>query len=513
MNKGDTIPSGNDTYTIVRPLGSGATSEVYLATTTEGVQVALKVLRSHVPQTIIDSFFLEAKILDEFKIAEENFDGVRAIPERYKTEREGEVKFLAQEFVFGRSLEDLLDDSPYYLKEPVALKITFQVARVLHLLHTELKRSYTDFQLKNIYWEESCEHVRVLDWNHVSDLFKNRTPEDEKDANRLKQADLSRLGIYLYKMLTGKAADPQGEKERSLATRAGKDRWDAISEGTRRLVLCMLHPNPEKRFASAAALREEVGWLVEQWAKQGTMLATDVFTIIKPLQSNLNSLSLTNLEPLSGLVPEIKRLFSDPSIATQPDQHTNTELLGFAECAVKRARMMVDLAPRGESPPPPEALRSIEKMVEKSSAAIREQLKGGTDPFGAGRTFYDTCDYGRAYDRWMIAAKETDLLDHWRWVQVALTGRDKLGVLALPNVRERIAEALKAMKEEQYEQAAELLRKIQAQVPLDALHAELDARRLIDEARQMERTAVSPEECLEAAQKYDEAERKLQRIP
>ena len=503
MNKGETITSGNDTYTIVRPLGSGATSEVYLATTTEGVQVALKVLRSHVPQTIIDSFFLEAKILDEFKIAEEKFDGVRAIPERYKTEREAEVKFLAQEFVSGRSLEDLLDDSPYYLDEPVALKITFQVARVLHLLHTELKRSYTDFQLKNIYWEESCEHVRVLDWNHVSDLFKNRPPEDEKEANRLKQADLSRLGIYLYKMLTGKAADPQGEKERSLATRAGKDRWDAISEGTRRLVLCMLHPNPEKRFASAVALREEVGWLVEQSGKEGAVLGMGVSPLVN---LNLASLSWSDLKPLDAWVPEIKRVSNTPS----PNDLTNKEVLDLAERAVKRARMMLDFARLSKSPLTSNAFLSIEKMVEESSTTIRKQLGGGTDPFGAGRTFYDSGDYTRAYDRWMIAAEETDLLDHWRWVQVAKVGMNNRGMLS-PDVRGSIAKALKEMKEELYEQAAETLRDIQ--VPLDALHAELDARRLIDEARQMERTAVSPEECLEAAQKYDEAERKLQRIP
>ena len=273
MQPGSTIQGAQQIYTVSRALGSGAMSEVYLASTTiewREVQVVLRVLRPHVPQMIIDGFFLESEILDAFKIAEEKFDGVRAIPERYETMRAGEVKFLAQEFVRGQSLKDLLDNPPYYLDECVALTIAAQVARVLHLLHSELKRSYTDFQLRNIYWDQNDLHVWVVDWSHVSDIFTN-----EEQSDRLKQANLRQLGVYLYKMLTGKAADPQGETERDLAQRAG-ERWQVLSVGVRRLILKVIQPSPRQYVFSAATLREEATWLTEQWAKSGLALATEI---------------------------------------------------------------------------------------------------------------------------------------------------------------------------------------------------------------------------------------------
>ena len=273
MQPGSTIQGAQQIYTVSRALGSGAVSEVYLASTTiewREVRVVLRVLRPHVPQTFIDGFFLESEILDAFKIAEEKFDGVRAIPERYETIRAGEVTFLAQEFVRGQSLNDILDNPPYYLDECVALTIAAQVARVLHLLHSELKRSYTDFQLRNIYWDQNDLHVWVVDWIHVSDIFTN-----EEQSDRLKQANLRQLGVYLYKMLTGKAADPQGETERDLAQRAG-ERWQVLSVGVRRLILKVIQPSPWHHVFSAATLREEATWLIEQWAKSGLALATEI---------------------------------------------------------------------------------------------------------------------------------------------------------------------------------------------------------------------------------------------
>jgi len=507
MKPGETIKGTGYTYVIESPLGEGKTVKVYLATDNfDRKKVALKVLHSDASPEIIKSFFLEAEILNEFKKAEEELDDKRAILYLYKIERNKAPKFLAQELVSGISLKALLDAPPYCIKEPDALDITSQVARVLHLLHTKLERSYTDFQFQNIYWEKSSKRVQVLDWNHVSDRFKNRTPEDEEEANRLKQADLSLLGVYLYMMLTGKATDPQGEKEKLLAARAGKDCWDAISEGTRRLMLRMLHPNPERRFASAATLREEVDWLAEQSGRKGEDLVKDIFRFCS---LNLDSLSWSALEPLGAWVPEIK----SASDTTQLNLTEDEVVFGFAEHAVERARMMLSFARLSKSEVEDKTLDSLKLKVEEQSKAIRTKLKGNSnDPFGAGRTYYDSDNYGRAYELWVIAAEETGLLDHWRWVQVALVGKSNSKVLALPGIKEDIAKALEAMKEGLYEQAKETLLKIQAQqVLLDTLLAELEAHELINEARRVEKTAASPNEYEKAADLYDKAEEILQR--
>jgi serine/threonine protein kinase len=295
MKPGTSIKGHEHTYIIERKLGSGATSQVYLATIQgqsqeQADRVALKVLRPDVGPEIRKSFFLEADILRELYAAEEQFDNRHAIPRLYEIRRDSDPCFLAQELVPGRSLETWLGQSPYYLEEPVALQITAQVARVLHLLHTKLGRSYTDFQLKNIYFDESTGQVQIIDWNHVSAPGQG-TPD----------ADLILLGVYLYQMLTGKLASERGESEHALERRAG-EHWQALSLGCRQIVVKALHPNPQQRFPSAAAMRDELVWLNTQWSRTGVELAVETGTY---LERDLERAEvLLDLARRSGGVPE-----------------------------------------------------------------------------------------------------------------------------------------------------------------------------------------------------------------
>jgi serine/threonine protein kinase len=295
MKKGTPVKGHERTYIIERELGSGATSQVYLATIQSQSQeqadrVALKVLRPDVGPEIRKSFFLEADILRELYAAEEQFYNRHAIPRLYETWRDSDPCFLAQELVRSRSLETWLGQPPYYLKELVALQITAQVARVLHLLHTKLRRSYTDFQLKNIYFDESTGQVQIIDWNHVSAPGQG-TPD----------ADLILLGVYLYQMLTGKLASERGESEHALERRAG-EHWQALSLGCRQIVVKALHPNPQQRFPSAAAMRDELVWLNTQWSRTGVELAVETGTY---LERDLERAEvLLDLARRSGGVPE-----------------------------------------------------------------------------------------------------------------------------------------------------------------------------------------------------------------
>ena len=69
--------------------------------------------------------------------------------------------------------------------------------------------------------------------------------------------DLACVGAYLYRMLTGKGADERGETERALEMRAG-ERWQAVSLGTRQIVLRALRPHMARRFGSASEFRAAV---------------------------------------------------------------------------------------------------------------------------------------------------------------------------------------------------------------------------------------------------------------
>lgn len=257
-------------YVLDRELGVGATSRVYLAYPQQEPQrqVAIKVLRQNLPQSLEESFFREIDVLRALNEAEERLDDtMQTVPHLYEVQRNQSPRFLVLEMARGVSLDDVVARKPYYLSEQNALRILIQTARVLYLLHEYLQRSYTDFQLKNIWWNEETQRVLILDWNHVSDIGAARTEED-----------LDLLGVYFYRMLVGKGAQTAGEPAQMLARRAGQ-RWEEVSLGSRQLALKMLSPNRQQRFQRARDIWETAERLLTAWQQTGQTLSREVLRL------------------------------------------------------------------------------------------------------------------------------------------------------------------------------------------------------------------------------------------
>lgn len=269
LEEGFILHSKEDQYRIIRYLGEGLTAIVYEAERLSavynpaykvGCSVAVKVLMEGLPEDIQLNFRNEADIITTLS-AEETAAGITpslipGLVERY-TESGNGPQFLAMEFVKGAALDRRIrEEGPF--PEKLGLEIAGKVLTILDLLHSKLKKTYTDFQLQNIWLLPDGHSIKIMDWNHVSD---KRDPLPAA----LVDADLRRMGAYLYQMLTGKGAFQTGETGEALAGRAGTIWADDLSIGARHLIRKALDPNRERRFGSAAEFRAAVITLRDLW--------------------------------------------------------------------------------------------------------------------------------------------------------------------------------------------------------------------------------------------------------
>ena len=353
-------------FRVLQMLGEGLTAEVYRARRVDGdQQVALKVLKPDLAPEFRQSFMDEADTLSLLRAAERQAaDGLTLIPEVITRPRgQDSPPVLVMELVESQSVLDLLETRGP-LSEMTVLTIADQVLRVLHLLHTELHKSYTDFQLRNIRWQEDRQQIKLIDWNHVS----RTAPEGKQPAGV--PADLVRVGAYLYQMLTGKGAFQTGEPAGALAARAG-EQWTAkVSTGTRFIVERALHPNPERRFPTAAAFRDAIREQIDLWNRDEDDLDDEA----------------------TGLVREVR----NEERRRDPAQ-------------LRRAAVLADVFHR--------------RRPSARSVQWREEIAGYTDQispaWGSGRQYFRAELYSKAVELWAEEVLAWQRPDLWRWLVVA----------------------------------------------------------------------------------------------
>lgn len=223
-------------YEIVKELGTGVTAVVHLGLEMPaGVQVAIKKVRLNLPPDKLREFNAEWDDLRNLYDELESAGYVGYVPEPIVFERD---HYIVQSLAGGRPLLDLLDNKAS-LPELEAVEISRQLGRVLHILHTKLKKSYRDFQLKNVFWQPSASgeegQITVIDWNHLGsgDRFE---PE----------ADILKLGNYFCRMLTGVSLEKQAVPDWfspllptvsegckfivEKALRLGEDHYEAVAD-------------------------------------------------------------------------------------------------------------------------------------------------------------------------------------------------------------------------------------------------------------------------------------------
>ncbi|MFZ2359380.1 MAG: hypothetical protein WA040_08540 [Anaerolineae bacterium] len=253
-------------------LGGGQTAAVYRASTGDGQVFALKWLTDAVYE---QRFFQEVDWLTELAHAPEEYglkcNGQLLTPRVYDEQRQGERRFFVMDLALDKPLDEVLRRRGR-LPEPAALAIAAQLARVFTALHEILRRSYLDFQPRNVFWQEQSGQIMVIDWNLLS-------PKDRMDV----AADLRSIGALLYRMVLGALPPTGGADARGRV--AAHEAWQKISLGARVLLQDLLEPRPGQRIEDARTARDRLDALCQRWEKPGDDLVREAAALFKQLRN------------------------------------------------------------------------------------------------------------------------------------------------------------------------------------------------------------------------------------
>lgn len=470
LNNGDILRSADDEYRIINYLGEGLTARVYKAERITansngsdypaGSLVALKVLQEGLPDDIQRNFRDEADLIARLSHAERSAGLTKSlIPGLVERATGSDVaqEFLAMEFVSGAPLDQRVrEEGP--LDEQMALGITAQVLTILELLHTQLYKTYTDFQLQNIWILPGESNIKVMDWNHVSRVA-NPLPHEWVDA------DLRRMGAYLYQILTGKGASQTGETGYSLAARAG-EHWTKISIGTRNIVRRAIDPDESRRFPDTAAFKQAVAEQLRLW------------------QANIDDV----VDEAQGYMRPVTKAYAEGMPLGQAD--------------LEKAEAYVDMAMR---------LSPDDRLVRNWFETIQRVTQEVSGAWGSGRQLLKARQYREAVAIWRAEAASWGRPDLWRRVMIAQAAVE-LGEATYLPMAQALEDIVERMNREEWPDALDLFAALpSASLSSDALTSlrrEIDAQLSYLNAR----TAYEDQRWADAARGFREIETALSAI-
>ncbi|HEX2475659.1 MAG TPA: serine/threonine-protein kinase, partial [Lacipirellulaceae bacterium] len=270
-------------FAVLRRLGRGAMAEVYLAQQTSlGRQVALKVLNS---ELALDPNYVR-RFHHEARAAAALVHG--CIVQIYEVGHEEGVHFIAQEYVPGRNLGEVIRGSGSVAPQ-VALDIMRQVASALQkaasegIVHRDIKpenimlaRSgevkVADFGLARVQGEGGL-NVTQIGVTMGTPLYMS--PEQIEGRQLDSRSDIYSLGVTAYHMLAG---EPPFTGDSPLAVAVQHlnqpapplaSRRSDVPERLTEIVGRMLAKKPEDRFSDPSALCQELNSLASDGAAQG----------------------------------------------------------------------------------------------------------------------------------------------------------------------------------------------------------------------------------------------------
>jgi serine/threonine protein kinase len=263
-------------FIVRKLLGRGGTGDVSLAYDPEmGQEVALKVIHVGIEPERLEAEKRGARIQQQLSL------DVPQIARVYDIGEDGDLFFIAMEYVRGNDLSDLLRAGP--LSEPRAVSFAIQLCEILEgcsrvALSAEGSRNQTivhgDIKPQNIRIEEG-DRVRLLDFGVAKSVSLTRpytgnvfgslpyvSPERLNDARVSVQSDLWSVGVVLYQMVTGELPYPMDSEEilRAHILRGGLPQAlpTRLRTPLRQILARCLEVDPDRRYPEAAELRDKL---------------------------------------------------------------------------------------------------------------------------------------------------------------------------------------------------------------------------------------------------------------
>ena len=248
-------------YTIISKIAQGGMGAVYKAKhPTLKRFVLLKKLTLRGGPQFIERFRREARIMMDFK-----HDHIVQVYDHFK---EGSSYYIAEEFVDGMSLEQLIKRERYLSNEAAAL-IFYEVCKGLQHAH-EKGVIHRDMKPGNILISNQGE-VKIVDFGIATSLEHSEEgltrdgmtlgtpsyipPEQIDNAKTVdRRADIYSLGVVLYEMLTGKTPFPGSFTAETIAL-IHKGKYTPpkrvnpkIAPALAKIVAKSMKPNRRRRF-------------------------------------------------------------------------------------------------------------------------------------------------------------------------------------------------------------------------------------------------------------------------
>jgi len=286
-------------FYVLRRLGRGAMAEVYLAQQLSlGRQVALKVLNSELARdpNYVRRFHHEARAAAALVHA--------GIVQIYEVGQDDSVHFIAQEYVAGRNLGEVIR-SHGSLAPQLVLDILRQVSAALSKASSQ-GIVHRDIKPENIMLAGSGE-VKVADFGLArvqGDGGANLTqvgvtmgtplymsPEQIEGREIDSRSDIYSLGVTAYHMLSG---EPPFGGDSPLAVAVQHlnhsatpliNRLPSMPAPFAAVVERMMAKKPADRFRDPSALLDELNQLVTQGVEQGWAVRPDHGTLAEILKS------------------------------------------------------------------------------------------------------------------------------------------------------------------------------------------------------------------------------------
>jgi eukaryotic-like serine/threonine-protein kinase len=286
-------------YLIQEVIGVGGMGSVYRARDLHFPNVvklvAVKEMINMAPDplvraTIVQNFEREANILATLNH--------RSIPRIYDYFSEESRSYLVLEFVNGKDLEALINDTSGFLAEDDVLVWAIELCDVLSFLHNHKPDPiiFRDMKPSNVMVNPEG-HIILVDFGIAKPFQSGQkgtmigtegySPPEQYRGEATPLADLYSLGATLHHTLTRR--DPRLEPPFTFGERPLRKINPAVSPELEAIVSTALQYNPEDRFPNAEAMKDALMAVARKTGALNRLNAPAVSTVrgsgIKPLWS------------------------------------------------------------------------------------------------------------------------------------------------------------------------------------------------------------------------------------